>query len=96
MEELNLKNRPDIRAILALPEVEFLYWYEPRYTAALQLLQDYELFASIPHLGYPDHEFTMEAMTHVGNHLETLQEGLRFLRAIRTHWLKKRSAPVKV
>ncbi len=72
MEELNLKNRPDIRAIFALPEAEFLDWYELREAAALQLIQDYELFANIPHLGYPDHEFTMEAITHVEQHLETL------------------------
>ncbi len=96
MKELSLKNRPDIRAIFALPEAEFLDWFEPRYAAALQLLQDYELFASIPHLGYPDQEFTMEAITHVEHHLETLQEGLRFLGAIRTYWLKGRTAPAKV
>ena len=93
MEELNLKNRSDIRAIFALPEAEFLDWFEPRYAAALQLLQDYELFASIPHLGYPDHELTMAAITHVEDHLEALQEGIRFLKAIRAHWLKGRPAP---
>ena len=93
MEELNLKNRPDIQNIMALSEAEFLGWYEPRHKAVLRLLRDYELFTSIPSLNYPDNEYTLgEACTHTASHLESLQEGFRFLEAIKKNWARRHPA----
>ena len=53
--------------------------------ATQTLIDDYKLFASIPCLSYPDErtQYNMGAITHVKDHLESLEQGLDYLKKIK-------------
>lgn len=73
--------RSDVIEILNMDSCQFSIWIKRRRYAILQLLEHYELFASIPHLGYGAEKsrYTMCAITHVGNHLASLKHALKYL-----------------
>ncbi len=77
-----LQIRSDLTDILGKPEAEFREWFEPRREAVERLLHDYELFASIPHLGYETDPHTMSAITHVKDELQALRDGREYLYAL--------------
>lgn len=96
-EELSgiiLPVRSDIAEIVEMDDLNFHRWYDPRKEAAQRLLKDYELFASIPHLGY-DHEskkFDMaQACDSVKDQLNNYRLGLEFLEAIKLYRDRKRN-----
>lgn len=73
--------RSDIELILDMPEEEFNQWISERRETTSNLLKEYELFTTIPHLGYVSEQakFNMSALTHVETHKEVLKRGLDYL-----------------
>jgi hypothetical protein len=94
MKTLSLQGRPDVRNIIEMPDKVFQAWYNLKREATLRLLNDYTQFASIPHLGYDNAQYTMSAITLVGGQLEALQKGLSFLETLKKNrdlWLAKQN-----
>ncbi len=77
--------RSDIATIACIDDAQFERWYIERRKATETLLAQYELFASIPNLGYPSEEqkLGMDAITVIGGHINAFREGLEFLDVIR-------------
>jgi len=50
--EPELAVRSDVRSVLEMGDDKFRMWYDERKEAITRQLADYELFASIPNLGY--------------------------------------------
>lgn len=77
--------RPDIERLLSIDDREFNIWYSARKEATENLLENYELFASIPELSYggDSQQHDMSVHTHVKYHLESLRKGLDFLARIK-------------
>lgn len=81
MKMINIKNRPDIDKIIMQSDTDFHKWYSERKEVTERILRDYELFASIPNLGY-QHENSMEAITAVRDQIDALKKGLEYLDAL--------------
>lgn len=78
--------RSDIEEILKFSDEEFYKWYETRKNVTVKLLQDYQLFSTIPALKYGSEEqkLDMTAYIHVDKHLQYLKKGLEYLLMIKT------------
>lgn len=77
--------RSDIEELFSLSDLEFNEWYTLRRVATAGLLSTYELFASIPNLGYGSEgqKYNMSSYVHVEETLNYLKESLDFLEKIK-------------
>lgn len=82
--------RSDIEEILSMSKNEFIRWYAERKFAIKELLGNYKLFASVPHLSYGSEErkYDMKAYTHIKDHLDYLEKGLDFLEKINERYFE--------
>jgi hypothetical protein len=78
--------RSDIEKILLMDKKSFDNWYSKRRKITTNLLEEYQLFVSIPNPTYSSEgsKYNMNARTHVGTHIEAFKEGLEYLEVIKS------------
>lgn len=74
--------RPDVVKIIKMPDREYDIWYDLRYQVTMKLLQQWELFASIPCLNYGDKQYNMDAMASIRSQIRYLKDGIDYLKKI--------------
>jgi hypothetical protein len=88
--------RADVAEILAMNGKDFYDWYEPRFKAVENLLEQFKLFGSVPHLHYGSNERSQEhkmtAVSSVRGLVESLQQGREYLLKIREVWQDEESS----
>ncbi len=77
--------RSDIERILGLSDEDFGVWYMERISATTNLLEMYELFASIPDLQYgsENQPYDMATSSHLGEHIKLLKRSIEYIEVIR-------------
>ena len=82
---IDLKLRPDIKAIFEMDDKEFEKWYVPREAQTHTMLTRMQLFGSIPECKWPDLRNKMGNHPEIEKLTELYEKGLKYLRAIKKH-----------